>query len=76
MSKPSTTQTHIVLKISDCQNHLNQNELQELVSIISKVNDGRRASGKRINEYAIYNTDEPYFEEVFRQILVGESKRC
>lgn len=74
-NKPTTTQTHIVLKISDCQKYLNNNELQELASILSKVGTGRRANGKQIGEYIIVNLDEPYSERIFRQVLIEESKK-
>lgn len=74
-NKPSTTQTHIVLKISDCQKYLNSNELQELASILRKVGIGRKANGKQIGEYIIVNLDEPYSERIFRQVLVEESKK-
>lgn len=74
-NKPSTTQTHIVLKISDCQKYLSQNELQELASIISKIGTGRKANGKQIGEYIIVNLDEPYSERIFRQVLIEESKK-
>ena len=74
-NKPSTTQTHIVLKISDCQKYLSPYELQELATIVSKVGFGRRANGNKVNEYAVCNTDEPYFNTVMRVILIGESKK-
>ena len=73
--KPSTNQTHIVLKMSDCQKYLNQNELQNLASILSKIGIGRRANGKQTNEYIIVNLDEPYSERIFRQVLIEESKK-
>lgn len=74
-NKPSTTQTHIVLKISDCQKYLNPNELQNLAAILSKLEFGRKANGKSVNEYAIVNTDEPYFDTIMRVILIGESTK-
>lgn len=74
-NKPSTTQTHIVLKMSDCQKYLNQNEIQNLASILSKIGVGRKANGKQPNEYIIVNLDEPYSDRIFRQVLIEESKK-
>jgi len=70
-----TNQTHIVLKISDCQKYLNQNELQEFATILRKVEMGKRADGKTTGTYLIVNSDEPYFEKILRQVLVEESKK-
>ena len=74
-NKPSTTPTHIVLKMSDCQKYLNQNEIQNLASILSKIGVGRKANGKQPNEYIIVNLDEPYSDRIFRQVLIEESKK-
>lgn len=69
------TQTHIVLKIEDCQKYLNPGELQEFASIVNKIATGRQADGKGIGKYLIVNSDEPYFDKVFRQVLIEESKK-
>ena len=75
MVKSPTTQTHIVLKLEDCQKYLNPRELQELSEIIRNVSDGRKFDGKSDNEYLVVNVDEPYAPMLFRLIQTGEAKK-
>lgn len=70
-----TTQTHLVLKIKDCQSYLSPLEFQELLFITSKVMDGRRKEGKESAEYLICNTDEPYAFLVKNLIDREEAKK-
>jgi len=70
-----TDQTHIVLKISDCQTYLTTEELQTFAAIVNKVADGRKSKGKKVGQYLIVNSDEPYYEELYHKVLVEEAKK-
>ena len=72
---PQTDQTHIVLKIADCQKHLTTEELQTFAVIVNKVAGGRKSEGKKVGRYLIVNSDEPYYEELYHKVLIEEAKK-
>ena len=73
--EPKTKTTHLVIKLDDAQKYLSNNELQELGSMLEKIELGRQKDKKRgVNEYLIVNTDEPYANEVYKIILKGEKE--
>jgi len=73
--EPKTKTTHLVIKLDDAQKYLSNNELQELGSMLEKIESGRHKDKKRgVNEYLIVNTDEPYANEVYKIILKGEKE--
>lgn len=69
------TQTHIVIKIKDAEEFLNQRQLGDLFEIAAKIEQGRRSVGKRENSYIIVNEDEPYSGVVHNVVLLGERKK-
>ena len=73
--KSPTTTTHLVLKIEDCYKYLNPTELQNLLTALETVGEGRKSEGKIIPEYLVVNTDEPYAGLLFSMIQAEEIKK-
>lgn len=68
--------THLVLKVSDLEDTLNELEEKVLADILRKVRAYREMMGKNGDPtYYVCNTDEPYAEEVERTILEGERSK-
>ncbi|ATX84798.1 hypothetical protein HUS59_17025 [Bacillus velezensis] len=55
---------YVVLKMDDIKNHLTIEEQLLLWTSIEKINVCREAEGKKFNNYAVINRDEPYIDEV------------
>jgi hypothetical protein len=62
----------LVIKWEDVGKYLNVQEHEMLQRALTKINVGRVADGKPINEYLVVNKDEPYAQEVYIRILQGE----
>ena len=63
----------IVLKKSDAERYLTDEEFKMLRSIQKKILTGRMSDGKmQNNTYYVVNTDEPYAMQVRDLILKGE----
>ena len=57
----------IVLKIPDINEALNGDEIEQLTRLCEAIADHRKKAGKTTeNEYAVINTDEPYFPVIKR----------
>lgn len=55
----------MVVKQEDIMHHLNNIDRKELVRLLSKIETGRRLSGKENGHtYLVVNTDEPYADEI------------
>jgi len=66
---------YVVLKIDDVNEYLTSHYQTALRSICAIIEDGRRQDGKKSNYYVVVNQDEPYAEQVWKLIEVGESER-
>ena len=64
--------THFVIKKEDTMQYLNPLEKVALRGIISSIASGRLDNGKKLNEYLVVNTDEPYADEIREVIKRGE----
>ena len=63
----------IVLKKSDAERYLTDEEFKMLRSLQKKILTGRMSDGKmQNNTYYVVNTDEPYAMQVRDLILKGE----
>ncbi len=56
--------THLVLKLSRIQEHLNAEELNEFVELLEVIYNRTVEAGEKDHEYIVVNMDEPYAEEV------------
>jgi len=73
--KTKTQSTHLVLKLQDVEEYLTLNEQQELGSFIAKIVEERQIDRKKLNEYLVINTDEPYAGKVYAVVLEGEAQK-
>lgn len=74
--KPSTTQTHVVIKLADLLSFCTGEEQAQLSMMLRKIEKGREKVGKTGNNiYMVVNTDEPYAEEVWKVIQLGEENK-
>ncbi len=64
--------SHTVIKNDDIFDNLSLSEREILRILLDKIENGRKAAGKKFNEYYVCNTDEPYANEVLQLILGGE----
>ena len=65
-----------VLKLDDLHKFLSPEEGGDLENIIHRVQEGRRAEGKKpCNSYVVVNEDEPYAEIVWGLIHAAEDAR-
>jgi len=67
--------THIVIKREDLDKYLNPAQVGALMDMLSRINEKREESGKKVNDYYVVNTDEPYAQKVLDLILEGEAKK-
>ena len=67
--------SHTVIKNDDIYEFLTLTERNILRELADKIENGRRSAGKKINDYYICNTDEPYAEKVLQVILDGEATK-
>ncbi|MDF2609064.1 MAG: hypothetical protein K0R92_538 [Lachnospiraceae bacterium] len=68
--------SHTVIKNDDVFEHLSLSEREILRILLDKVENGRKTAGKKLNEYYICNTDEPYAAGVLQLILLGEERKA
>jgi len=64
--------THFVIKKEDTMQYLNRLQKVALRDIIDTIERGRVGNCKRLNEYLVVNTDEPYADEIREAIKRGE----
>jgi hypothetical protein len=64
-----------VIKTSDALKYLTKSELTKLGVLFAKIDAGRKADGKSINNYYVCNTDEPYAQKIIQTILDGEDAK-
>lgn len=58
---------HTVIKNEDISNHLNQQEKEDLLRLLHKIQYGRVSEGKvGFNMYLVVNTDETYADDIVR----------
>ena len=67
--------THIVFKVEDAKKYLLETDRNILAGILRRIDDGRKSEGKKINVYAVCNTDEPYYADVLSAIIDGEAAK-
>jgi len=67
--------THVVLKVEDIEKYLNENQQGVLRSFAKTIEQGRLKDNKKLNDYYVVNTDEPYAPTVFETIINGEMKK-
>jgi hypothetical protein len=67
--------THIVYKTKDALKYLTAYENETMARLLYKIDQGRRAEGKKLNTYHICNLDEPYADKVLQVILDGEAQK-
>lgn len=67
--------THLVLKVEDVYNYLEEPDIAILEILVNKINKGRRNDGKKENSYYVVNTDEPYAESIIDLIIREESTK-
>lgn len=68
--------THIVIKKDDIFKYLTEKQRVKLGEFLGFIDVGRHMDGKdMINTYYVVNTDEPYAEEVYRIIELGEQEK-
>jgi len=67
--------THIVIKRDDLDKYLNPAQVGALMGMLSRINKKREESGKKVNDYYVINTDEPYAKKVLDLILEEEAKK-
>lgn len=67
--------THLVLKVEDVYNYLEEPDIAILEILVSKINKGRRNDGKKENSYYVVNTDEPYARSIIDLIIREESTK-
>lgn len=58
----------IVINVKDLK-YLHANDIQLLGVITRKIEDGRIASGLKLNKYITVNVDEPYAKQVWDLIM-------
>jgi len=73
--KTKTQSTHLVIKLQDVEEYLTLNEQQELGSFIAKIVEERQIDRRKLNEYLVINTDEPYAGKVYAAVLEGEAQK-
>ena len=66
----------LVLKKDDLVKYLEKQEIESLRNILKKIEKGRKTDGKNpANKYYVCNMDEPYSQEVYDTILIGEARK-
>ena len=66
----------LVLKKDDLVKYLEKTELESLRNVLKKIEEGRKSDGKHpVNKYYVCNMDEPYSQEVYDTILIGEARK-
>ena len=56
----------IAVKVEDVEKYLDDEQKTQLRKICDFLCYGRAKDGKKMNEYIVINTDEPYFDEVVK----------
>ena len=64
--------THFVIKKGDAIQYLHCLQEEALSNILETIKQGRKAHGRKENQYLIINTDEPYADEIREVIKRGE----
>ena len=67
--------THVVFKIDDIKKYLTKEQLSNLLDIETTIILNRKVDGKKVNDYYVINTDEPYAKKVLDIILEEEGKK-
>lgn len=62
----------LVLKIDDVRKYLNGQDQEYLGAILSKIEGRRLGEGRKVNNYWVINTDEPYAHIIAGTVLQGE----
>lgn len=70
MGQEKHTKKHLVMKYSDIEKYCTEDEKHQLRNMLIHIAQGRAQDEKKpTNRYLVVNEDEPYYEELYRELL-------
>lgn len=73
MAKFKKENRFLVLKWDDIRRFLHPNDGEALDRILTIISEGRRAEGKRDNNYVVVNEDESYADVIWKLIEISQT---